>query len=80
MIKKLNKTIQDLDEGSLFLYGTTTALDLVLKTKYKNMNTACLCYIVGSGKVFHGGTDNDADLNNLIVTPVVIKELINEIK
>jgi phosphoribosylaminoimidazole carboxylase (NCAIR synthetase) len=53
----------DLPNGSLFSYKGSIAL----KSEYRTDNGAVECYLLGSGEMFWGGTNNANDLNNLEV-------------
>jgi hypothetical protein len=60
--------LKDLPNGSLFVYKNTIAL----KTEYLTEAMACECFIVGTGEMFWGGTKSAEELNELVVTPVII--------
>ena len=72
LIKRGKTTLENLKKGCLFLSGTT----LCLKSEYTYSssttpsNGAIEAYIVGSGEMFWGGTNNAYDQRKLIVTEV----------
>lgn len=64
--EKSNCALSELEPGSLFEYENTFAL----KTEYKNESGAIEAFIIGSGEMFWGGTDNAEDQAKLIVKRV----------
>lgn len=68
LIKKNTCTLEDLPNGSLFLYGET----LGLKSEYMTDNYAIEAYIVGSGEFFWGGMNKGKDQAKLVVTEVEV--------
>lgn len=61
-------TLEELEQGSLFVYKGTYAL----KTEYRTEKGAIEAYIVGSGEFFWGGVTTPEEQSKLIVVPVNI--------
>lgn len=59
-------TLEDLPNGSLFIYENC----LALKSEYVADSGAIEAYIVGTGEMFWGGTNNAEDQRKLKVTQV----------
>lgn len=55
--------LNDLPKGSLFEFEGTFAM----KSEYRTKNGAIESFIIGSGEMFWGGTDNPKDQGNLVV-------------
>lgn len=68
LFPKGKTTLGKLPSGSLFLKDET----LCLKTEYRTDNGAIEAFIVGSGEMFWGGTDNAKDQANMEVTEVEV--------
>jgi len=66
-IKKV--TLEKLSAGSLFQYEETIAL----KTEYGTESGAIEAFIVGSGEMFWGGTNNAKDQRKLKVSKLILK-------
>jgi hypothetical protein len=60
-------SLEELPVGSLFDYMGRT---IGLKTEYRSEGGAIEAFIVGSGEMFWGGTDNAEDQGKLLVTPL----------
>ena len=56
----------DLPAGSLFFYDNS----LALKSEYVSNSGAVQSFLLDSGEMFWGGTNNAKDLNNLEVFPI----------
>ncbi len=71
LVKGKEITLGLLTPGSLFSFNNTFAI----KSDYRGVSGSCECYVLGTGDMFWGGTNDTKSLNNLVVTEIQFLEV-----